>query len=173
MIVLSLFDGDQADVGWQQHDVYNRALDIIVNECRGAVVRAATILALEPPSIATALVTFDHRDLQMAHDIMAATWRFRSHAIQAELPVSGAQTDLMTDWLNWLRAEVISWQETPKLIQLVIAILGQVDSVGEADGVDSVDQLTYALLGRYDDVPWSKSIQELFSKIEFKTETRL
>lgn len=168
MIVSSLFEGDQNDVGWQQHDVYNRALGIIVNECRGAVVRAATILALEPPPVATASVKFDNRDLQFAHDIMAATWRFRSYVNQAELPISGAQTDLMTDWLNWLRAEVISWQETPQLIRMVIEILGQADSVDEADGVDSVDQLTYTLLQRYVDVPWSKSIQELFSKIEFQ-----
>lgn len=168
MIVLSLFDGDDADVSWQQHDVYDRALGIIVNECRGAVMRAAAILALDPPPVATASMKFDHRDLQMAHDIMAATWRFRTQAIQAELPRSSPQKDLMVDWLTWLCSEVISWQETPKLIQLVIAILGQADITGGTDSVDIVDQLTYALLHRYDDVPWSKSIQDLFSKIEFK-----
>lgn len=93
MIVASLFDGDgciDSHVMWKQHDVYYDALDIISRTCQ-EYAQFANRMARDVSELWEHVEKFDHRTLQLAHDILAAAWRFE-HEIevrQMKLPGCG------------------------------------------------------------------------------------
>jgi len=163
MIVGRLFEGDDADsVAWSQNDVYGQALGIIRSGCASEVATAARILDLEAPEWTQATEGIDHRTLQTAHDVLAAAWRFRADAGQGRLPLTVPQ-DLATEWLAWLRAEVRSWRERPTLIHLVGMIITNQNTTS---GYAAEDRLVVALMGRFDEVPWTPDQLRLKEKLE-------
>lgn len=168
MIIGTCFDDDSVEAGWIQHDVYYDALRIIRTECRDMTVRAASLLGQEPPSVIK-IDGIDHRSLQTAHDLIAATWRFRSQIVQRHLPFADGEADLDQDnkladrWLLWLKQEVRSWYDAPHLVHQLMTIVehGNTDTCYAAE-----DALGKSLLERYADVPWSEShrVQYLMSQ---------
>ncbi|MCY4221238.1 MAG: hypothetical protein OXC25_11595 [Thiotrichales bacterium] len=71
MIVVPLFEGDDDEVAWKQHDVYGHALAVIVSTCI-RYVRFARIVLNDAghPDWGT-IVDLDHRTMQSAHDLLA------------------------------------------------------------------------------------------------------
>lgn len=153
MIVCSCFAEDDLHVAWQQHEVYGKALSVIASECQRRARVAATILDIEPPKAAAIEDGFDHRTLQTGHDIIAAAWRFRMNVSQARLSFDGSEPLGMRGWLNWLHAEISSWEHEPILVRHVIKIL---EHQNTDVGYRAERRLHRGLLRRYDDVPWPK-----------------
>jgi hypothetical protein len=95
---------------------------------------------------------YDHRTLQLAHDVIAAAWRFE--CLKAELPLF-FQTDhedvISRKWLAWLRSEVDLWSNQPAIVRNVIIILG---NQNVENGYRAEDRLTQALVRRYSNVDW-------------------
>ena len=157
MIVASFFRGDDdTDVMWLQHDVYGEALGIITSICQEYTHLAHQIL--DDWDDWEFVARFDHRTLQYAHDIIAATWRFRclSQIRQIALPVDRKAIELpnfQRHWLNWLDVEVRSWMHDPYLIRLVVKILRNQNN---PTGYQAEHDLNLSLAQRYDDVPWSR-----------------
>ena len=163
MIVGASFADDSTAIGWILHDVYGDALMVIRQECREITLIAAAVLGVTPPQGAKTIKPIDHRTLQVAHDIIAAAWRYRANAAQVSLAFDGQKADIATDWLNWLRSEVRSWQTNPELIRL---ILGVVENQNNTRGYAAEDALTVMLFRRYADVPWLPAKIELLAKLE-------
>lgn len=155
MIVGNYFDGDEdRTTAWAQHDVYGKALDIIVTGCREHVTFAIDLLGLQWPKQWTTDFRYDHRTLQGAHDLLAAAWRFRTNSIQPVLPFGGedqGHEQQMGAWLSWLRSEVSSWRHQLRLIALVMTILAEQNN---ELGYQAEDELAERLKLRFDDVPW-------------------
>jgi hypothetical protein len=152
MIVGDYFDGDDdTTTAWAQHDVYGEALDIIVKRCREHVTFAP---GLQWPNRCATDFRYDHRTLQVAHDLLAAAWRFRANSVRPALPCGGkdqGREQRMGAWLSWLRSEVCSWQRQPRLILLVMTILAEQHN---EPGYQAEDELAERLKLRFDDVPW-------------------
>ena len=73
MIVGCSFDGDWDDrLKWEQHDVYGKALGIIVRGCRDHLNLAILLLQVQWPEGWESIPSIDHRTLQDTHDILAA-----------------------------------------------------------------------------------------------------
>ena len=155
MIVACYFDGDDdAKTAWEQHDVYWDALRLIVERCRDHVNFAIILLELQWPERWATDFSCDHRTLQRAHDLLAATWRFRTNSIQLALPFDGKRAgakERMQTWFSWLRAELSAWQQQPQLIALVMTILAEQNC---EPGSQAEDELAALLQRRFADVPW-------------------
>ena len=136
MIVSTYFDGDgdlDLHVQWLQHDVYSEALGIISRTCQGHIRNAHALLDYwEGWEL---VERFDHRTLQLAHDLLAAVWRFRYEMKfrQYELPFEvqkplfeqprGDEPDFVGRWLTWLQEQVDSWIHDSERVRLVVTIL--------------------------------------------------
>ena len=157
MIVGSLFRGDEdTDVMWLQHDVYGEALGIITSICQEYTHLAHRILDYWDGW--EFIPSFDHRTLQYAHDVIAATWRFRGlpQIRQIALLIDRKvveEPNFQRHWLNWLDVEVRSWMHDPYLIRFVVKILRNQNN---PTGYQAEDDLKLILAQRYDDVPWSR-----------------
>lgn len=172
MIVGAYFDGDDdAEVAWKQHDVYGHALGIIVRTCNLFALRARALLDDSDHPDWGIVEEFDLRTLQVAHDLLAAAWRFRHDSRQFELFVEvprGLWACLLIDsgspvrlhdplaevprrWLGWLREEVEGWLDLPYLVRSVQLILA---NQNEPVGYLAESQLSVDLLCRFEDVPW-------------------
>lgn len=155
MIVGASFEGDWDDVlKWKQHDVYGDALGIIVATCREHVARAASLLEVERPRQWETDAQVDHRVLQDAHDILAAVWRHatspRQTSLLLEVPATRAIRGV-NGWLEWLRVEVRSWSEEPRLVALVSAILA---NQNQPTGYQAEEELVEFLHRRFSAEPW-------------------
>ena len=157
MIVSPCFDDDSLEVAWRQHDVYESALNVIVQECLAGTRKAAELLGIEPPACAKNEIHFDHRTLQRVHDLLAAAWRYRSRAIKPELPLEPPNPSrwlsptLVDEWIIWLQDEVLSWRDDPLLIRSVVLVLQH--QYAQA-GQNAENALIAALYDRFSDVPW-------------------
>ena len=155
MIVGVFFEDDwDHALKWKQHDVYGNALGIIVATCREHVARAASLLEVERPGQWETDVQIDHRTLQDAHDILAAVWRHATSPVQTSLPLEVPATRAtrgVTGWLEWLRVEVRSWWEEPRLVALVSAILA---NQNQPAGYQAEEELAERLHRRFSAVPW-------------------
>jgi hypothetical protein len=157
MIVGDFFDGDwDHRLKWEQHDVYNDALRIIVRGCRDHAELAIALLQAQWPEGWESTRSVDHRTLQGAHDILAAVWRSESSPAQSTLrfdlapPEAG---DNMIRWLAWLRSEIEAWRQAPYLIRQVFAILA---NQNQPAGYQAEAALAGALHKRFSEIPWSK-----------------
>jgi len=107
MIVCSMFVGDDYDeLKWQQHDAYNQALQILIRECVRRL-KSAEAINGGPLDLGDAYrareAAYDHRDLQTAHDLIAAIWRAEQGLTQPPLPIPGFHIEkFATEWLAWL-----------------------------------------------------------------------
>jgi hypothetical protein len=155
MIVGYLFDGDHDDhAKWEQHDAYREALAAIVSICREHVTMAVNLLQVDWPARWPREDQLDHQALQDAHDLLAATWRFRIDASQLRLPFrENRQQDQtpMQAWIFWLRAEVDSWRHAPWLTDKIMTILAEQNTPA---GQDVAESLAEQLRERFRDVPW-------------------
>lgn len=108
MIVCSMFGGDDYDeLKLQQHDAYDQALQILVRECVKRL-KSAEAINGEPLSLGELYrareTAYDHRDLQTAHDLIAAIWRAEQGLTHPPLPISGFHIEkFATEWLTWLK----------------------------------------------------------------------
>lgn len=155
MWVADYFDGDNdpsAKVSWIQHDAYREALRLIACACVEHM-KSAFMLAFEDyPKKWDRSFKYDHRTLQLAHDVIAAAWRFE--CIKTELPLF-FQTDhedvIFRKWFAWLRSEVDLWSNQSAIVRNVIIILGDQNV---ENGYRAEDLLIQALVRRYLNVPW-------------------
>ena len=162
MIVGTYFHGDDdSEIAWYQHDVSGRALSIIVERCNRLSRFAAFVILGTAHSNWGKTTEYDHRTLQMAHDLLAAAWRFRCSTRQIPLLRDESQkiTGPEEQWLSWLRKEVESWVEQPGLVrEFQLVLMNQNDP----EGCEAERRLCCGILHRFEDVPWDKSMVALF-----------
>ncbi|MEQ8652020.1 MAG: hypothetical protein RIC87_06110 [Kiloniellales bacterium] len=158
MIVGTYFDGDDdMELAWKQHDVYGQALGIVVGTCNRFALFAVALLGDSGHKEWGRIEGCDHRTLQGAHDLLAAAWRFREGSRQGELPlVEDAFLD-EARWLDWLRTELSTWIDEPRMVRSVQLILS---NQNEPAGYEAETSLCLALLDRFSDVPWKQSLRE-------------
>lgn len=108
MIVGAMFEGDDHEpLQLQQHDAYQQALSIIVNEARRRLREAEALLGPTPLGNEVRLDRFDHHVLQDAHDLLAAIWRLEHGHLQPALDLAGLHIEASaTQWLDWLKWKV-------------------------------------------------------------------
>ena len=158
MIVGKFYAGDEMDLAERQHHVYNEALAIIVRTCNRYTRIAITILQDTEHEEWGRVTSFDHRTIQVAHDLLAAAWRFKVSPPQTRVPFAdgGAAERDMTCWLEWLQAEVSSWIDEPWMIRHFQLILA---NQNQAVGYKAETSLASMILGRFSDVPWKDSLR--------------
>jgi hypothetical protein len=61
--------------------------------------------------------------------------------------------DHIRHWLDWLNVEVQSWKHDPHLVRYVMKIL---TNQNQPEGYKAENELTLALISRFDEVPWHK-----------------
>lgn len=153
MIVGEMFEEDDMDVAWRQHDVYHAALGVIVNGTNVFVRTARHVLKDQQHPSWGHVELIDHRTLQAAHDILAAAWRWRFLRVEHGL-LREKQDDtvaLESTWLAWLRGEVLAWINEPEIIRLLqIVMSNQNEPVGYA----AEAKLGVVLIDRFTEVRW-------------------
>lgn len=166
MIISTFFNSDDDDPTKNvQHDIYGQALWVIVGGCRSHVRAAEAILGTEASWVLTFIhvETFDHRLIQMPHDLLAAVWRFRTGRIHPVLPFEEPETWRRTTegaWLDWLRNEIDRWGDFhPCLIRATAQALAI-----EMPGWYEADSLSLQLLDIYSDVPWTEDLRQAFDR---------
>ena len=110
---------------------------------------------------------FDHRTLQLAHDLLSAVWRFRyetklrQYESQFEEQKAlieqprGDRPEFVGHWLNWLQEEVDSWVHDPERVRLVVTILR---NQNQPAGYKAEAALHWDIMMGYSDVPWKRSV---------------
>lgn len=167
MIVCPLFNGDDDSlIAWKQHDVYPTALAIMVQSCNRLARFAKAVLDDETHPTWGNIESCDHRTLQGAHDILAATWRFRHDCRQAELDLDRGLLPPVprtpeNRWIGWLTQEVESWVYAPHLVRHVLLILA---NQNQPVGYDAEKRLCLALMDRFTDVPWTDAHKQAYEQ---------
>ena len=190
MIVTKYFVGDSdGQTQLSQASVYPDALRIIVRDCAGPEKLAHMGINDDWSETLNPSDGFDHRTLQAAHDILAATWRFRhaswfrqSWPQPADIPPDFPIWDKMqpgraADWLRDLENETKSWRQggvgfsfphsyeiNPHLADLVVRIL---ENQKTPVGYRAQKQLAWELVNRFKDVPW-KQLRVNWVKYEYE-----
>jgi hypothetical protein len=159
MIVSIQFSGDDMEVGWLQHDVYRAALEIIVTGTNTFALAARHVLRDESHPSWGQVDCVDHRTLQVAHDILAAAWRWQILPAEPELfqQPEDQPFGLEQAWLTWLRQEVVRWIDEPEIIRLVQIVLS---NQNEPTGYAAESRLGSVLLERFKEVPWRTEMKE-------------
>ncbi len=134
MIVGEYFKGDITEFQSGQHDVYNRALGLILNGCRNRYIdRFKDDLSNEIVPSLRSLSAFDHRVLQAFHDHLAAYWRKKHFNSEVSLQQNAEK------WLIWLEQEI---QTVAKNIQVCVGVcflaLEKYDSAQEKQVIGSL-----------------------------------
>jgi hypothetical protein len=158
---------DDTAAAWKQHDVYNRALRVIVLACNRYARAAKIILDDNQNGQFGEIEGFDHRTMQWAHDLIAAAWRFEFCNPQLSLPFIYENEEISMEdrWLTWLSIEVDSWIHSPRLIRLVQLILC---NQNEPEGYAAESLLGLAILDRFWKVPWDPKCRAAF-ETDFQT----
>lgn len=159
MIVGTDFEGDEnQELKRKQHDAYPRAIGLMINICN-----SFSNHAIIPKNIGNSenwgrINTCDHRTIQAAHDMLAAAYRFEHDARPKDPNSSGASlTEKL--WLDWLFAELVSWKESPALIQYFQIIL---TNQNQPDGYVAESRICLGILDRFPDVPWGQNWRDAF-----------
>lgn len=163
MIVGSYFEGDYAmDVARKQHDVYDEALGIIVSRCNRLARFSIAVLDDSGHEEWGRIERFDHRTLQLAHDLLAAAWRFREDFQPPLLPFRDVEPAVPAEelWLGWLRNETKRWIDRPAWVRSVQLIL-----TNQNKPVGYLEECRLCL-GITDDfaLPWSDNLREALVK---------
>lgn len=165
MWVADYFQGDNdpsTKISWIQHDVYSDALRIMVDGSLSHIRAAYSLMRYEYPDNLDRFRRFDHRTLQLAHDVIAAAWRY--HCIKTEMPLF-FHTDRISRtanrWLTWLQTEVSLWFDQPDIVRNLIIVLANQNI---ENGYRAEDLLTKALVKRFWSVPWKDFFIELILK---------
>jgi hypothetical protein len=151
LIVGEYFAGDHGAFAWQQHDRYDDAIWTILHGCQAHFDTAAYIL--DAPGVPDwSAQPCDHRVLQVAHDLLAATWRFRFD--HAQLDLLDPAKPSVDAWLGWLEDEVAGWWRHHGLLRSVRI---SVDRQNTVAGYHAEASVAHRLLGLHDQVPWLES----------------
>jgi hypothetical protein len=162
MIVGAYFDGDSdTEVALRQHGVYQKALGIIIESCNRIVRFSKSLLDVDSPDEWGTISSCDHRTLQMAHDLLAAAWRFehgvRQSRLQLEPKLGPVEADTIeNEWLSWLRDEIDGWRWRPEIIRNVQLIL---TNQNQPVGYNAEGQLCLSILDRFHNVSWKPSLR--------------
>jgi hypothetical protein len=166
MIVGPCFPDDDMDVAWQQHDVYKKALSIIVNYVNLFGRAARHVLCDEEHETWGAVKQVDHRTVQSSHDILAASWRYKNTWNNPEFGFHLKQSATLEDaWLYWLKNEVKSWINCPKIIRLFLIILS---NQNEQVGYAAETKLGLTLFERHGSDTWYPQIRDALRKDAIK-----
>lgn len=155
MWVADYFDGDNdpsARISWIQHETYQESFSVIKQTCLRHMKCASMIVGQDEMCIPDRSGKIDHRTLQLAHDMVAAAWRFE--CLKNELPLFfQTETDvhIWRKWFGWLRQETLDWWNEPAIVRNVITII---DNQNVERGYHAEDLLSIALRDRYSNVPW-------------------
>lgn len=163
MIVGSYFEDDYAmDVAWKQHDVYGEALGIIVSRCNRLARFSNAVLDHPGPEGWGRIERFDHRTLQLAHDLLAAAWRFQEDFQPRLLPFRNPKPAVPAEelWLDWLRNEVKRWFDRPEWVRSVQLIL---TNQNKPVGYLEESRLCLGIMDAFA-VPWSDNLREVLVK---------
>ncbi len=156
MIVGEYYDGDNDNAAaWRQHDVYHQALQILISTANRLTRFAKGVLEDQEPNNWGSIESCDHRTLQMAHDLLAAAWRFRCLEPQGELCFNGISLEVK--WLSWLRDETIGWLDEPSMVRAIQIILTEQNT---KRGYEAESELCRNIMSRFPDVPWRPVWQE-------------
>jgi hypothetical protein len=126
MILTSVFrHDDNRWLKYVQHDRYQHNVWRIFDQARRVFVRADAILraGLRIAEEARAMTSIDHRPLQDAHDMLAATYRYRhDDGGQLELFETPQKQDLRYSlgWERWLGSELERLLEFPVFVRSVV-----------------------------------------------------
>ncbi len=164
MIVATYFDGDNDKVlAALQHDVYGDALIIMVKACNRFALFAKVLLKDKEHDNWGQIQRFDHRTLQMAHDLLAAAWRFENNSLQLELPIPGMHDNCPYEerWLAWLRREMSDWIDCPRMVRSVQLIL---TNQNKPIGYAAETRLSIGIMNRFELVPWQGDLREALLK---------
>lgn len=165
MWVADYFHGDNdpsTRISWIQNEVYKDALRIIVDGSLGHIRAAHSLVGSEHPDNLNRFGKFDHRTLQLAHDVIAAAWRY--HCLITEMPLffhTDRTTRIANKWLTWLQTEVNVWFDQPNIVRNLIIVLA---NQNVENGYRAEDLLTKALVQRFWIVPWQDFLLELADK---------
>lgn len=171
MIVGSKFDGDDNNLGWLQHDVYNDALGILVSTCNLYARFARRLLDDQTRPKWGRTDCFDHRALQGAHDILAGAWRYHARRYpDRPFTDQGPDHAIQRLWLDWLATEVQAWINHPHLVRSVQLILTDQNQV---PGYAAEARLCLDLLDRFPEVPWKPTCRQAHERGLSKDRGRL
>jgi len=155
MVIKDYFYGDNDPsfrVSLIQQDVYKSSLRLIVNECLDHMKAGFMLVGQDYPKKWDREFQFDHRTLQLAHDLVAAAWRF--DCLETELPLFfrlDREVVIERKWRAWLQNELGLWRDQPAIVRNVIIVLG---NQNVENGYHAEDLLTQALVRRFDNVDW-------------------
>jgi hypothetical protein len=161
MIVSSCYQGDDnEELRHAQFEVYNSALGILVSRSNRFARTAKRLLETDLPENWGTVSLFDHRTLQMAHDLLAAAWRFaQSRQFELRLDRNSLATDHQCHWLEWLRGQVDEWIDSPYLHRHIQQVLANQSST---IGFEAQTNLCRAILTRFPEVPWADHLSQAF-----------
>lgn len=106
---------------WAQHDVYSRALGILIDNSKKRWRNAEDLLGVKTELGASFLdENFDHHVVQDAHDLLAAIWRLENGLVHPRLPNIGpSNLELIQKWISWLH----NWTSNEAPSEIIRAIL--------------------------------------------------
>ncbi len=159
MIVATQFPGDSYEVASAQHDVYAKALGIIVKCCNRYAVFAKRVFDSDEFQSWGTIYKFDHRVLQFQHDMLATVWRYETQASQRRLDCEEDVQSVQERWLDWLDAEVHSWIDRPEWVRLVQIILSNQNT---PYGQRTETVLSLQIMAYFPEVPWSLQLKRAF-----------
>lgn len=159
MILGVNFKGDEnEDLKRTQYASYSANVYLIINSAKYAFILADEITQSNSP-IATRLRRIehiDHHDLQFAHDILAAVFRFKfQDGKQLQLGET-PQTQMhrySVSWRSWLIDELAKLKTQAEFVRLVAEIIAEPNELKKASFKGKLKDL---LLYYYDDPEWIK-----------------
>lgn len=155
MIIFTCFDGDEEDrLRNKQSKVYNASLDIITSECDRLTRFARFVVQDKENPTWGNMGSYNHKNLQDVHDILAAAFRFYNNFQQLEMFHSDKKSDPVVEWHGWLRSEIRSWVDYPqrvRWVQKLIHVESHDDDVNRIVAYFNDD-----LTSHFYEVPWRK-----------------
>jgi hypothetical protein len=161
MIVGTYFTDDaNYDLKIKQHDIYYRAIGLMITSCNNIAECAPVPDYLAPCENWGKIDKCDHRTIQFAHDLLAAVYRYKVLVSSQDL-ASNRIEEPTSSWITWFCIEVQSWWKAPALLENFLAILTHQN---EPYGYLAETRLCLAILDRFRDVPWTPDLREAFEK---------
>ncbi len=173
LILGSRFPGDDNEfLQLVQHDLYGHNLDRLFFGARERYLRSVRLVGTETQlgKLLESTYSFDHRTLQMTHDIIAAQYRllYDNHG-QMPLPFPG-----YTPYKDWLARQWLDYyaNEMASLIDIdafTLNVLHATVYENTPAGYGAEDQLVMLLAGRY---PRLAECSDLFQSMPTRSHQR-
>jgi hypothetical protein len=157
MIIGNFFDGDEHEsLKIVQQEVYHQSIGLMIQLCN-----RSSKHVVPPPDLPYReswgfIDSCDHRTIQLAHDLLAAAYRFKHVFRPDELKsIYGKYHDQR--WRNWLFSELLSWKKSPRLIEEFLIIM---NNQNEPNGCQAEARLCFEILERFPEIPWDPNLRE-------------